>query len=221
MCTGIIEAPVIGFRLDDATAPARQDVRSRDLELVRRIQAGDELAFRQVVERHQSRIYGAIHRILRNRQDTEDIAQEVFAKVYFSIGRFNGDSPLFTWIYRIALNECYGFLRKKRVHIAFESDRPDEAEGPAVRAPADTRPTPERAVADREFVHKLLARLPEETRSLLIWREVEGLSVTQLAEMTGMNENTLKVKLFRARKHLADLAARFSRPSGSRTRRER
>ena len=79
----------------------------------------------------------------------------------------------------------------------------------------DGRPTPDRAAAQRDFVNKLLALIPEEDRHLdrhlLLWREVEGCSVTELAEMTGMNENTVKVKLFRARRKLVELAVRLSR----------
>jgi len=75
----------------------------------------------------------------------------------------------------------------------------------------DGRPTPDRAAAQRDFVNKLLALIPQEDRLMLLWREVEGCSVTELAEMTGTNENTVKVKLFRARRKLVELAAHLSR----------
>jgi RNA polymerase sigma-70 factor (ECF subfamily) len=82
----------------------------------------------------------------------------------------------------------------------------------------DQRPTPERAAAHRDLLHKLLALIPEDDRLLLLWREVEGCSITTLAEMTGMNENTIKVRLFRARRKLVELAGRLAaRPPASGT----
>ena len=83
--------------------------------LVRRVQAGDEMAFRDIVERFQAKVYSIIYGILRNRNDAEDIAQQVFAKVYFSIRNFDFRSSLLTWIYKITVNECYDYLRKKKV----------------------------------------------------------------------------------------------------------
>ena len=84
---------------------------SEEAELVRRAQARDELAFREIVERYQAKVYSIIFGILRNRNDAEDIAQQVFAKVYFSMGNFDFRSSLLTWIYKITVNECYDYLR--------------------------------------------------------------------------------------------------------------
>src|ERR1700692_279743 len=97
-----------------------------ELELVQRLKAGDEAAFRELVERHESRIRCVIYGMLRNRDDADEIAQEVFAKVYFSIKGFGARSSLYSWIYRIAVNECYGYLRKKRVTLVHESDSADD-----------------------------------------------------------------------------------------------
>jgi RNA polymerase sigma-70 factor (ECF subfamily) len=188
--------------------------RNDDVCLGRRVQAGDQIAFQEVVERYQSRIFRAIYGILRNRADAEEIAQEVFAKVYFSIHTFDGRSSLFTWIYRIAVNECYAYLRKRRVTQVYERDSAAGRPAFDLQSAADGRPTAERAVAQRDFVNKLLARMPKQDRVLLLWREIEGFSVIQVAEMTGLNENTVKVRLFRARCRLAELAARLSRPKG-------
>src|SRR4051812_27259988 len=90
---------------------ARVDHKNSDeAALVRRVQAGDEMAFRDIVERHQSKVFSIIYGILRNRNDAEDIAQQVFAKVYFSIRNFDFRSSLLTWIYKITVNECYDYL---------------------------------------------------------------------------------------------------------------
>ncbi len=103
----------------------RQD--NEESLLVRRVQQGDELAFREVVERYQTKVHSIIYGILRNRNDAEDIAQQVFAKVYFSIGSFDSRSSLLTWIYKITVNECYDYLRKRRVRkLVYESDFSEE-----------------------------------------------------------------------------------------------
>jgi len=187
---------------------------SDEATLVRRVQAGDEMAFRDIVERFQSKVYSIIYGILRNRNDAEDIAQQVFAKVYFSIRNFDFRSSLLTWIYKITVNECYDYLRKKKVRkLVYESDfseddamRMENSEGAADhKTPVDQR------LANRDLVVKLLAKISEEDRSLILLKEVEGHSVEELAKMTGMNENTIKVKLFRARQKLLKSAHRLLR----------
>src|SRR3954462_1858237 len=109
-------------------AKAKLDHRQTDeAALVRRIQAQDELAFREIVERYQAKVFSIIYGILRNRNDAEDIAQQVFAKIYFSIKNFDFRSSLLTWIYKITVNECYDYLRKKRVRkLVYESDFSEE-----------------------------------------------------------------------------------------------
>ena len=101
--------------------------KTEEAALVRRVQAQDEIAFREIVERYQAKVFSIIYGILRNRNDAEDIAQQVFAKIYFSIKNFDFRSSLLTWIYKITVNECYDYLRKKRVRkLVYESDFSDE-----------------------------------------------------------------------------------------------
>lgn len=196
-------------------AKSKLNHRSTDeAALVRRIQAKDELAFREIVDRYQAKVFSIIYGILRNRNDAEDIAQQVFAKIYFSIKNFDFRSSLLTWIYKITVNECYDYLRKKRVRkLVYESDfsaddslRVEHAEPAADRAPGvDQR------LAQHDLVFKLLSKISEEDRTLILLKEVEGHSVEELAEMTGMNENTIKVKLFRARQKLVKAAQRLEK----------
>ena len=94
---------------------------AHELDLVARLQAGDERAFREMIERYATKICRVANGILRNRDDADDIAQEVFIKVYFAIKGFGGRSSLYAWIYRIAIHECYALLRKKRLK---QADRP-------------------------------------------------------------------------------------------------
>jgi RNA polymerase sigma-70 factor (ECF subfamily) len=185
--------------------------RTGDRNLVLRIRSGDQSAFRELVERHQSRIFRVLYGILNHKADAEDVAQEVFVKVYFSIHQFDHRSSLITWIYRIAVNEAYSHLRKKRTRRRYEGDPSGDRAEFDLHSLTDQRATPDRAAAQRDLVNKLLAFIPEDDRLLLLWKEVEGCSLAELAEMTGMNENTIKVRLFRTRRKLAELAARLSR----------
>jgi len=196
-------------------AKTKVDHRTTDeAALVRRVQANDELAFREIVERYQAKVFSIIYGILRNRNDAEDIAQQVFAKIYFSIKNFDFRSSLLTWIYKITVNECYDYLRKKRVRkLIYESDfSSDDALRMENSEPAtDQAPAVDHRLAQHDLILKLLAKLSEEDRSLILLKEVEGHSVEELSEMTGMNENTIKVKLFRARQKLLKAAQRLDR----------
>jgi RNA polymerase sigma-70 factor (ECF subfamily) len=178
-------------------------------DLVARLQVRDETAFREIIDQYASKICRVCYGVLRNRDDADEIAQEVFAKVYFSIQGFEGRSSVYAWIYRIALNECYGFLRKKRSKLVYASDSSDDTLAPRMEAIADGCPTPDRTVMQRDFINKLLARIPEEDRWLLIAKEVEGFSLAELSQMTGLSENTIKVRLFRIRRGLVAAAARL------------
>src|SRR3984957_19546237 len=208
---GALQFPAIGSK---AQAKTRVDHRStEEAALVRRVQAQDEMAFREVVERYQAKVFSIIYGILRNRNDAEDIAQQVFAKIYFSIKNFDFRSSLLTWIYKITVNECYDYLRKKRVRkLVYESDFSDEdAQRLEASEPAtDPHPPIDTRLAQRDLILKLLGKLSEEDRSLMLLKEVEGHSVEELAQMTGLNENTIKVKLFRTRQKLLKAASRLT-----------
>jgi len=209
---GTIPFPVSSTRVK---AKARVDHRNSDeAALVRRVQARDEIAFREIVERYQAKVFSIIYGILRNHNDAEDIAQQVFSKIYFSIQNFDFRSSLLTWIYKITVNECYDYLRKKRVRkLVYESDFSEEDAQRMQNTDAATDQTPavDTQLARKDLVMKLLGKLSAEDRSLLMLKEVEGHSVEELAQMTGMNENTIKVKLFRARQKLVKASQRLIR----------
>lgn len=190
-------------RADDATS---------DEALIRRLQAHDELAFADVVERYQAKIFSIIYGLLRNHNDAEDIAQQVFSKIYSAIRSFDSRSCLLTWIYRITVNECYGYLRKKRARrVVYESDF--SAEEAQCLETAETMVDPaarvDRQLLERDLVVKLLSKVPEQARTLMMLREVEGHSLQELAAMTGLNQNTIKVMLFRTRQKLLQAARRI------------
>jgi RNA polymerase sigma-70 factor (ECF subfamily) len=190
---------------------------SDEAALVKRVQARDEIAFREIVERYQAKVFSIIYGILRNHNDAEDIAQQVFAKIYFSIRNFDFRSSLLTWIYKITVNECYDYLRKKRVRkLVYESDfSAEDAQRMESSEPAIDPAAPiDRRIAQHDLVVKLLSKVSEEDRTLILLKEVEGHSVEELAAMTGLNENTIKVKLFRTRQKLLKAAQRLGRIRG-------
>jgi len=166
-----------------ATQTTRAKVAFRDTpeaEIVRRTQAGDEMAFRQIVERHRSKVFSIIYGIVRNRNDAEDIAQQVFTKIYFSIKGFDFRSSLITWIYKIAVNQCYDYLRKQKVRkLVYESDlgaddarTMENSELAVEKAPAISV-----QMERRDYLMRLLAKISEEERLLLIQKEVHGSGV--------------------------------------------
>ncbi len=192
--------------------PSKASLKQHDangVDLVARLQSGDEAAFREIVGRYGSKIYRVAYGILPNRDYADEVAQEVFTKVYFSIKGFGARSSLYAWIHRIAVNECYGVVRKKRFKLVYSNDSPDDAPVLHMEAIKDERPTPDQTAVQRDLVNKLLARIPEDDRWLLISKEVEGFSLAELSEMTELNENTIKVKLLRVRQGLVAAAARL------------
>lgn len=183
-----------------------------ETNLVRNCQSGDPEAFRLLVERYQGRVFSIAHSLVRLRADVEDIAQQVFTKVYFAIGNFDFRCALITWIYRITVNECYDHLRRNRSRKLFCISEISEAECRQMeRAPALGLP-PDRQAELGQIVTMLLEKVSPEERVLLLMKEVEGYSIQDLARVFGWNQNTVKVKLFRARRRLAQLARKKLSP---------
>ena len=213
----VLQFPVIGETTSEGRTRAKARVDHKATEeaaLVRRVQANDEIAFHEMVDRYQAKVFSIIYGILRNRNDAEDIAQQVFSKIYFSIRGFDFRSSLLTWIYRITVNECYDYLRKRRVRkLVYESDFSAEEVKRLETSDAVVDPTApvDRQLAQQDLVLKLLAKVSEQDRTLILLKEVEGHSVEELASMTGLNENTIKVKLFRTRQKLVKAATRLNR----------
>jgi RNA polymerase sigma-70 factor (ECF subfamily) len=216
--TGVLPIPAVAAK----PRPSKAVDRSQTDEglLVARVQRRDEMAFRELVERYQNKVFSIIYGILRNRNDAEDIAQQVFAKVYSSIANFDSRSSLLTWIYKITVNECYDYLRKKRVRkLVYESDisEDDSKLMENSEVTRDRNVSVDVRLAQRDLLLKVLDKISDEDRALILLKEVEGHSVEELANRTGMNENTVKVKLFRARQKLLKAAQRLLKRPGAAT----
>lgn len=208
-----VAIPVPGV-LDAAPA---ENGSSWERELVRNCQKGDPEAFRALVERYQNRVFSIAHTLVRSRADVEDVAQQVFTKVYLRIGTFDSRAALITWIYRITINECYNLLRKNKPSRWLRACEMTEAETHQMESTPATEPGPERRAEMGEIVSYLLSRVSPEERLLLYLKEVEGFSIQDLSEMFDSNENTIKVKLFRARQQLAELARKRFRKGGQKS----
>src|SRR5258708_39916948 len=204
-------APVL--RPAAAKAPGAPD----DRELVRRAQAGDKEAFEGLVRRHQHRVFAVAGGILRRREDVEDIAQQVFVKAYFSLKRFDQRAAFSTWLYKITVNECWDLLRKKKVRpLLYESDLSEEQNQQFTAA--EKLESAAQDVSDKleaqQRVEILLQGLDERDRMMLILKEVEGFAIEEIAEILALNANTVKVRLFRARRRIVSQARK--RKDGSR-----
>jgi RNA polymerase sigma-70 factor (ECF subfamily) len=182
--------------------------------LVARLKKRDEAAFNAFVRSYEQRVFALVHRMLGNRAEAQDLAQEVFITVFKSIDSFRGDSRLGTWLYRIAINHCknrikYLDRRSTRAHDAIDDAREsDVAEGGAIGG----RPArPDEAAEGTEMetaVRSALAGLDDEHRELIILRDLEGLAYEEIVQITGLPDGTVKSRLHRARAALREAIER-------------
>ncbi len=178
-----------------------------DRALVRECQGGAQRAFEELVRRHQQRVFALVGGILRRPEDVEDVAQQVFLKAYLGIKRFDQRAAFSTWLYKIAVNECWDYLRKKKVRpLVYESDLSEEQVSRLDGIVSLTNPPegPDERAQAREMLQRMLETLPEQDRQLLVLKEMSGFSVQELAEILKLNVNTVKVRLFRARGKIMD-----------------
>ncbi|HXM98743.1 MAG TPA: sigma-70 family RNA polymerase sigma factor [Candidatus Dormibacteraeota bacterium] len=193
-------------------APEVLQVRALDdRELVRMAQREEHAAFAELIRRHQNRVFAVAGRILPRKEDVEDIAQQTFVKAYFSLKRFDQRAAFTTWLYKITVNECWDLLRKKKVRpLVYESDlSEDQARqygGTGEKGP-DAPDVLDR-LENRQRVDRLLGGLDERDRMMLVLKEVEGFSIEEIAEIMELNGNTVKVRLFRARRKIAEKVRR-------------
>jgi RNA polymerase sigma-70 factor (ECF subfamily) len=188
----------------------------RERLLIRRLQQRDERAFQDLVRLYQHKVYNLVYRMLGNREEAEDAAQEVFVTVFKSIDTFRGDSKFSTWLYRVAANQCKNRLkylgrRSYKATGAFDetAERDLQAAQPSALVPHIEGPE---KVLEGLQMEKLLqegiALLDEEQRMVVVLRDVEELSYQEIASITGLPEGTVKSRLHRARMALKEHLAR-------------
>jgi RNA polymerase sigma-70 factor (ECF subfamily) len=173
-------------------------------EVVERARSGDAAAFDELVQAYRKRILGTISRLIGRPEDVEDVGQEVFLRLYYSMQQLRTPDMFEPWLHRLTVNAAYDYHRKNKRRK--ESRMSDLSEAQVTLADAEasgqaTRET-QRKGTIREFVQSLLGEISEEDRVLLLLKEVEGLSLRELEKIYGARENALKVRLFRARQRV-------------------
>ena len=187
-----------------------------DFELIESARGGNDAAFNQVVLAYRKRILGTISRLIGRPEDVEDVAQEVFLRLYFSLDQLRTSEVFEPWLYRLTVNAAYDYLRRqKRRHESRMSDL-SEQQVVMADAVAGSKVTQEdqRRTNVKEFVDSLLDSVSEEDRILLTLKEVEGLSLRELEQVYKVNENALKVRLFRARQRVIKAYNAFTETTG-------
>ena len=173
-------------------------------EVIERARGGDAGAFNEMVLAYRKRILGTISRLIGHPEDVEDVAQEVFVRLYFSLDRLRTPEVFEPWLYRLTVNASYDYLRRSRRRS--ESRMSDLSEQQVLMADAlagGRQDAEDRQRGNvREFVDALFQHVSEEDRLLLTLKEVEGLSLKELEKIYCINENALKVRLFRARQRV-------------------
>ncbi len=181
-----------------------------DIELVKQARDGRTEAFDALILRHQNRVYNTAYRMLGSREDALDVTQEIFLTVFRRLDRFEEKARFSTWLYRVAINRCRDELRRRSFvkHTRPQSlDAPMGADRESKIEPAAADPSPaEGAMADeaKEAVHKALARLPGESREILVLRDLQGLGYDAVAEVLSIPIGTVRSRLSRARGLLRD-----------------
>lgn len=188
---------------------------ARDRRLVRRARSGDTRAFEELVSIYQHRIFGLVFRMIGNRQEAEDLAQEVFITVHRALATYRGEGRFYTWLYRIATNTCKNrikYLRGRNFHRSVPVEDTPEAQvqgsdgGPAVSLQSHIA-GPEATVEASRLERAIQAELDQlepEHRLLIVLRDVQGMSYGDILKITGLQEGTLKSRLHRARIALKD-----------------
>ena len=179
---------------------------SNEMVLIERIKQGERLGFDRLVSLYQQRGLNIAYNLVGNLEDSRDVLQEAFIKVYLNIEDFRGKSQFYTWFYRIVVNCALDLLRKKKKMscVFTESHIDEEGQEKEVQIP-DTRFDPAKIAQAREFQFNLdncIANLPEKQRTCFVLKHKNGLSTSEIAQVLKCNPSTVKVHLFRAIKNL-------------------
>ncbi len=181
--------------------------REIDRQLVERVQQGDKRAFDLLVEKYWRKLIRLLSRMVRDSGEVEDIAQETFIKAYRALPQFRGDAAFYTWLYRIGVNTAKNYLaaKGKAMPTVSEQTAPDE-EGAEDRWAVQDIATPESELLSKQVamaVNEAVEALPEELRTAITLREMEGLSYEEIAQMMNCPIGTVRSRIFRAREAIA------------------
>jgi RNA polymerase sigma-70 factor (ECF subfamily) len=186
--------------------------------LLRRLRDRDERAFRELLELHRDRVYNITYRMLGNRAEAEDVAQEVFIIVFKTIDQFREQSKFSTWLYRVAVNHCKNRIKYLARRHDRDRDELDETSHQANGAVGGSTPAraaqPDRALEGAQMEKLLqdaIGNLDDDHRVVVVLRDVEDLSIEEICEITGLPEGTVKSRLHRARSALKEKLEKYQR----------
>ncbi len=176
-------------------------------ELIRQAKSGNLKAYEEIIGLYEKKVFSTIYYMVKNDNEVEDIAQEVFIKIYKNLGNFKEESSLYTWIYRITVNVCIDEL-KKRKKVVYLDEKIDTKDGEVELQLPDDSKSPTDIAEDNDLKDKLekcIKKLPESQRMMIILRDIKGFTYMEIAEIMKMNLGTVKSKINRARASLKEL----------------
>ena len=184
-----------------------------EIDLIRRARLEDTSAYEELVRRYYGKIYGLVYGMLSNREDAEDVTQEVFVKAWKALGHFREQASFYTWIYRIAINRTVNFRKKRnrRKTVQFEEFDPDIKQAESYKA-FSSKGSVLRKMNLSEFQKKMneaLLTLSDKHRAVVIMHDVQGMPHSEIAGIMGCSEGTVRSRLFYARKKLQAELAEF------------
>ena len=165
-------------------------------ELVAKVKNGDDKAFEQIIKLYEQKIFSTIYYMVKNQDMVEDIAQEVFIKIYKNINKFNEQSSLYTWIYRITMNACFDEIKKEK-KVTYLSNIVETDEGEQEVEFYDPSQNVDEIVEsklDKQELIKAIKRLSEEQRALIVLRDIRGFSYWEIADMLKLKLRNCKIK---------------------------
>lgn len=197
------------------TAEEKKDEASIDeRDLLARAKRGEMLAYDELVRHYQGRIYALVYNMTSNKEDAEDLVQDVFVKAYASLARFEEKSSFYTWVYRIAINRTLNFLKKRKRNPKMSLDDVDngvERDPAYVELSARESPFRDATLSElQEKLNKALMTLSENHRTVVVLHDIQGVPHEEIASMIGCSQGTVRSRLFYARQQLQAELSEFA-----------
>ena len=197
------------------TSPDRQQEADIDFSIVKQVQAGDVAAFDKLILKYRERLYGVVYNLTANREDTADLTQDAFIKAFQSINRFQGHCSFFTWLYKIAVNTTLSHLRKNRLRSFFSLEKlQEDGTNTQILDQLTDKRGADRDTYLRELQEKLneaLQKLSIPHRTVITLFEIDGLSHSDIAEVMGCSEGTVRSRLHYAKQFLQGEMGKYLR----------
>jgi len=200
--------------MNDKAKEDIEDPGPDDRELVARARKKDIDAYDDLVRRYQGKIYGLVYNMTSNKEDTEDLVQDIFVKAYSALERFKGNSSFYTWIYRIAVNRTINFLKKRKKRMGLSLNDVDlgvERDPAYVELSGRESPFRDATLSElQERLNNALLKLSDKHRAVVVLHDIQGIPHQEVAKMLGCSQGTVRSRLFYARQQLQTELAEFA-----------